>query len=254
MSGLGMGLGLWKSSGGGNVTPLSIAGSALIVEYDPAYEYALNSGNLSALGNNASAATTYDLTAAGAAYQPPYNAIDATANGKPTIGNMSGDCLRNVSAHPLSGLAAFSVFLVMKCVATGPGQQDIVNGTGFAGSVFTYNDGLYCAPAGIGAYGSAPFSSTSWVVAEFVFDGSLSGNANRLKIFVNGTQQTLAFVSTIPAAVGAVSSFAVGSNVSTGTNFTGKIAQLLCLNTADTAGVNPRLRRYLGAKFGITVV
>ncbi len=41
----------------------------------------------------------------------------------------------------------------------------------------------------------------AWYHVVVVYDGSLTGNSNRLKIYVNDVQQTLTFANTIPAAV-----------------------------------------------------
>lgn len=41
----------------------------------------------------------------------------------------------------------------------------------------------------------------TWYHVAVVFDGTLTGNANRLKVFVNGVQKTLSFTGTIPAAL-----------------------------------------------------
>jgi len=249
-----MGLGLWKSSGGGNVTPLSIAGSALIVDYDPAYEYALNSGNLSALGNNASAATTYDLTTAAAGNQPPYNTVDATANNRPTIGNFDGsaDCLRNLTANPIAGRTQCTAFLVAQ-INPVIGQL-IISGASTPMAIQVLSNTMYVYSSGSN-YGQLTYSSTAWVIVELVYDGTQTGNANRLKLFINGTQQTLTFSGTIPAILAASTTFFMGAlNDAAAVPFAGKIAQYLVVNSADTVDVNPRMRRYLGAKFGITVV
>ena len=38
-----------------------------------------------------------------------------------------------------------------------------------------------------------PFTSTTWNHVSWVFDGAQSGNSNRMKVYVNGVQQTLNF-------------------------------------------------------------
>ena len=43
----------------------------------------------------------------------------------------------------------------------------------------------------------------TWYWVVMVYDGSLSGDANRLKLYVDGVQKTLTFFGTIPAAIGA---------------------------------------------------
>ena len=48
-------------------------------------------------------------------------------------------------------------------------------------------------------YVSSVLPMNTWTHVAMVFDGTASGNANRLKLFVNGVQTTLTFNGTIPA-------------------------------------------------------
>lgn len=52
-----------------------------------------------------------------------------------------------------------------------------------------------------GSYGSANanFSINTWYNIAMVFDGTLTSNANRLKLYIDGVQQTLSFFGTIPS-------------------------------------------------------
>ena len=50
---------------------------------------------------------------------------------------------------------------------------------------------------GSNAYGSFSNNSTDWQLLTMVFDGTLTGNSNRLKAYLNGTQQSLSMGGTI---------------------------------------------------------
>jgi hypothetical protein len=52
---------------------------------------------------------------------------------------------------------------------------------------------------------SALLTNNTWRHVCFAYDGSLTGNAQRLKIYVDGVQQTLTFSGTIPESMGATS-------------------------------------------------
>lgn len=70
---------------------------------------------------------------------------------------------------------------------------------------------------GSNSYGytsTGKIATGNWYHAVVVFDGTLSGNANRLKIYLNGTQETLTFNGTIPATT---------ANTTTDSFFTGSI-------------------------------
>lgn len=55
---------------------------------------------------------------------------------------------------------------------------------------------------GVDSYGhtaSSVVSTGNWYLVKYVFDGTLSGNSNRLKVYVNGVQKSLTFNGTIGA-------------------------------------------------------
>lgn len=71
-----------------------------------------------------------------------------------------------------------------------------------------------------------------------IFDGTQTGNANRLKLFINGVQQTLTFTYTVPSTTGSPSSplARVGSYGSspTGWYMQGSIANIAIFDKALT--------------------
>lgn len=88
------------------------------------------------------------------------------------------------------------------------GVQDDIN-------IELWSDGnIYFAISDNGfSTGSVALNDTSWHHVALVFDGTQSGNANRLKGFVDGIQQTLSFSGTVPALTPAmVTSFVVGQD------------------------------------------
>ena len=64
-----------------------------------------------------------------------------------------------------------------------------------------------------GYINSAITSLNEWELWTIVFDGSQTGNADRLKFYLNATENSLAFSGTIPAAVPTVANeFRIGAN------------------------------------------
>lgn len=53
---------------------------------------------------------------------------------------------------------------------------------------------------GSDTYGTITLNDTAWHHVTMVFDGTLTGNANRLKVYVDGVQKTLTFKGTVPTA------------------------------------------------------
>ena len=64
----------------------------------------------------------------------------------------------------------------------------------------------------------------TWYHVVMVYDGSLAGNANRLKVYVDGTQKTISFVGTIPAVLqDSTAAYEIGRFSTVGRYFGGMI-------------------------------
>ena len=72
----------------------------------------------------------------------------------------------------------------------------------FAIAPFSDGNVYFCVDTGGGqAYGNCAFSTLGWHYFEMTFDGSQSGNANRLVAAIDGIPKTLSYSGTIPAAI-----------------------------------------------------
>ncbi len=150
-------------------------------------------------------------------------AIDSSVNGKngtltsgPTwgVGKVGGavtfdggddyiNIPTNISA--LDSASAFSISVWFKRTGTGGTSGTALFAKG-ATSAFTNdidlmldNGNLLFAQINNGADGTASFDYSSqytlgtWALVTLVYDGTQTGNSNRLKIYFNGSQQTLSF-------------------------------------------------------------
>ncbi|MBB6108332.1 Putative glycoside hydrolase Family 18, chitinase_18 [Mucilaginibacter lappiensis] len=79
-------------------------------------------------------------------------------------------------------------------------------------------------------------SAGQWYHVAVVFDGTQSTNASKLKLYINGTLQTLTFSGTIPASTSSTNTaaFLAGSETTTSTNtyLSGKIDEIRVWNAA----------------------
>jgi hypothetical protein len=95
----------------------------------------------------------------------------------------------------------------------------------------------------------APTTAT-WYHVGFVFDGTQTGNANRLKIYVNGSAQTLTFTGTIPSAMTtSTAALTVGATDDAFAFMNGRIDELAIANAAWTAS---QMASFYNAGSGIT--
>lgn len=106
-------------------------------------------------------------------------------------------------------------------------------------SINFYNDGRAYVNVGTGggvnSYGYFNSNDTDWHHVVFVFDGNLSGNANRAKAYLDGVQQSLTFSNTIPAATQASSdSFEIGRDQTLATYSSGGIDEVRLYSRAFT--------------------
>jgi hypothetical protein len=83
-------------------------------------------------------------------------------------------------------------------------------------------------------YGTVANNDTNWHLATMVFDGTQTGNAGRLKGYIDGVAQTLTFAGTIPATLGTSSTFYIGGIGGSG-NDAGNIDDARIYNRALSA-------------------
>lgn len=94
-----------------------------------------------------------------------------------------------------------------------------------------------------------------------VYNGSQTGNANRLKFRYDGNDQTLSFTGTIPATTGSPSYFFFGGNnrsggtggATAGTYIDGYIGEVLIWTRTLTPAEVVSVERYISTKWGITI-
>ena len=102
-----------------------------------------------------------------------------------------------------------------------------------------WNDGYAYFEVGNGSnsYGRVLNNSTSWQFLSMVYNGTLVGNSNRLKGYINGVEQTLDFVATtIPATTGTVNANLILGSYLAGPNYgSGNISNVQVYNRALSA-------------------
>jgi hypothetical protein len=96
-----------------------------------------------------------------------------------------------------------------------PGEDGINSAFGvfWVPNQFPFNGEIrFLCQGGSNVYGQVSLTGTGWQHVVVAFDGTLTGNANRLKAWINGTSRTLSYTGTIGSALGTV-----GANYTLGT-------------------------------------
>lgn len=161
------------------------------------------------------------------------NGYTGTGTGSPTyatghgggqaldLENSSGQYVTYSTGIPISGVSqlTYAAWVWIESHADfrnicnkGSGNNYLTLGTGGTGA--GSQTGLL-AGVGSGQYGVTPGSvltTGAWHHVAYVYDGTQTGNANRLKVYVDKVQQTLTFTGTIDSTTpaGATGAFIVG--------------------------------------------
>ena len=212
----------------GNVAP-NLVTNGLVLCYDPANTKSFVSGST----------TLFDLTSSkddGSLINgPTFN----SANGGSIVFDGVDDYVLCPKQTSLVSATQFTMCAWMK--------RNLSNSLVFIGQIETlsndiafelWNDGNVYFEVGNGSnsYGVTSNNSTLWQYLTMVFDGTQTGNSNRLKTYINGSLLTLSYVGIIPPSTGTVNNnlnvgaYLPGSNYSNG-----NISQVQIYNRALSA-------------------
>ena len=98
----------------------------------------------------------------------------------------------------------------------------------------SYNIMYFNVSNGTNTYGTVPFTSTDWNHISLVFNGSGTGNSNKLKAYINGEEQSLTFTGTTPSTTANLSGIAFQIGRRDNEYFSGKMCDFKIFNTALT--------------------
>ncbi len=118
------------------------------------------------------------------------------------------------SQLPIQGIPQLTISAWVKRAAPGSAVEIGKQGGANSTSIELWTDGTayFAISAGAGAYGTVSLNDANWHYVSMVFDGNQTGNTNRLKGYVDGVLQTLAFTGVIPSLTTvATDSFGLGS-------------------------------------------
>lgn len=183
--------------------------------------------------------------------------FNSTTSGTPSGEDAdTNECLTINPVAYLQSLTGVTQVLVFRSLSTAAGTRyacssDVSgfqwgqNGTqwigGFAGATFTVDTLV---------------ADTNFHYVTLLYDGSQTGNANRLKVRLDGIPATLTFTGTVGSATSAVAKYfyggATGTGASNQTNFwVGDIGELLIWTRTLTVSELIAAEEYLGNYWGI---
>jgi hypothetical protein len=233
------------SGGGSAFSPASIAGLKLWL--DASQITGLNDGDAVTTWADLSG-NGYDATQATGSKKPTYSAN--ALNGKPVV-QFDGvdDVLLNATFTHAQSVSAGTLFVVRR-VSNPALAAWLIDLSNSQLSDFQ-NVNLGVAYVG-GAYGYSARSTTAATVTSIIYDGSLSGDDNRLKLRFDGVAKNpLTFGGVIPATTSAGTvGFGVGARMTGAQFLLGYVAESLFYNRALTTLEMAQVEAYLRAKWG----
>lgn len=160
-----------------------------------------------------------------------------------------------LSINPYASLASavdLTIFVVMKMTATTGDPATFVTNSGATGLIYDSTAGKFVVKAAGGTGVSTVVNNaTGFHIHSFAYDGTQTGNANRLKYRYDKSDITLAFSGTVGATLSASNTtLYIGNN--NGANFyTGDMAELLIFTHALSPIEIQNVENYLGTKWGL---
>lgn len=162
----------------------------------------------------------------------------------------TNDCLSINPVAWVRGLQNFTLFVVAKYDGTGSTRFLSTTDTD---DIVIKNTGteITVGMAGATAVTSSLALNTGYHIHTLVFDGTASGDSNRLKYRYDGSQKSLAFTGTVGTAMdNAVDKFLIGCGDGTGF-FDGQIAEVIAFQqTLDGTDLGD-IESYLTTRWGL---
>ena len=187
--------------------------------------------------------------AGGATKRPSYeNTVPLNGNGY-----LEFDGNDHLTINPFTDLQSqpgFTMFIVSKFADT-TGTEYLADTD--SGDLRLFGDGTSMTVGMDGATGTvASERNTNWAIHTLAFDGSQTGNANRLKYRKDKTDKTLSFTGTVGATTEATqTTFDLGNNNAASAGFTGFMAEAILFKKALTSAEIQNIENYLSNKWGL---
>ena len=159
-----------------------------------------------------------------------------------------------LSVNPISsmsGVPGYTMFFVSKMTATAGNPVMGMTNLGGLGIYYDSTAGRWAVSASNGSATSTKTNdATGFHVHAMIYDGTLTGNANRLKYYYDGAQETLTFTGTVGTTTLANTIYYIG-NLNGARFFTGDMAEICMFNRALSAAELQYVYNYLEAKWNL---
>lgn len=168
-------------------------------------------------------------------------------NGRPAFVFDANDLLTRPTITEIESIGAFTIWVVGKGWTMSQDDGSTNNGRI---SVQQAAGTVYALPNGVTGYGSV-VESDAYNYTLIIFDGSQSGNSNRLKVYYNGSLTTLTFSGTVPTTTGTSGSAAFYLHKAVGVGSAGSMCEMGIVTRAINSTEITNLNAFLAARYGL---
>lgn len=228
----------------------------LVAWYKADGTYTLNGSNVSQW--NDMSASGWNISQSTASAQPLY--VANGLNGKPALYFDAGDKLTTTLFSSIGTTTGYTVFYVARPIAIPNSNNALIyefsNTLGYGGVVHRLNptNRLYVNTTSTTTnQGYVLYSDvTNFYYGAVRFDGTGATNADRLKLYVNGTLQSMTLAGTIPATISYANGLSIGGTYTASLSlFNGYICELFIYNRALSASEVTKMNKYLRQKYAL---
>ena len=189
------------------------------------------------------------------------HASQATPGARPVLANSfvtfdgTNDFMRNTNAEILENNAStFTAYIVNKLQDTTNSRFYFLYGTDSNRHICHQsldNNEYWYASQGNGDYATLT-KNIDTAIRGWVFDGSLSGNSNRLKVYRNGGQLSPGYAGTVSNNFGTLTHGFYLSSRSNGAVIAQELGEIVITRSALDTTTRQKLEGYLAHKWGLT--
>lgn len=228
-------------------SPTDISGLELWLDASDASSITLASTKVAQIDDKSGNGFNFEQTTD--SLRPQYT---GTQNGLNVI-TFDGARYMGCSFTGISAIGGYSAFCVNQYTAPSNGVLFV---TSSINARFQHVDDVFYSGGTLGNFGTFTDDSRKNECNQIslIFDGSLSGNENRLKQYLNGAQKTLTFTGTIPVTSGAdsgTSYLGAWATTSSPTKYTGTFSEIIIYSSVLSDTDRQAVENYLIAKWGV---
>lgn len=213
------------------------------------------SSGVSAWGNNGSTGSAADLSQSTSARRPSYTSSNASFGGRPTVDFASASTQYMSTTGAPTGLSSVEAFLVLNLVADPPASATNAGlwyySTTSAGSLtyYPFTDGVIY-DASLTSARKTTVNPTPSLTSAHLYN--VVSTSSEWTSFLNGTQLFTTATNTVGLSATAI----VGTSHPSLTNtyLNGSIAEIAVYDNKISSGDKTNFKRYIAARYGITVV